>query len=300
MAKKKKNKDKAFRKKAKETGRAIEHTAVEASRKIWLAGIGAYGMAYDVASKGANTATVQSAEMFDDLVKRGGELETDVMALISNNPAVNTASKSAQKVAETSQKVQKKVRERFDARMERMRDLLGLGREGSTADKLASKLEKLEDDVAAATKGALKKGDLMLKKRLSRLSDEIDAYVGDVEADEKPAKAKKKKSAKKAAKKKTVSKTTEAPAAKAKAPVKAKAAPKAAPKPAKIVADDLTKINGVGPAMAKRLADEGVVSFGQLAVLDKDAAEALDAKIGGNGRLIRDAWVSQAKALASA
>lgn len=303
MAKKKKNKDKSFSKKAKETGRAIEHGAVEASRKIWLAGIGAYGMAYDVASKGANNATAQSAEMFEDLVKRGGELETDVMAIISNNPAVTTASKSVQKVADTSQKMQKKVRERFDARMERMRDLLGFGHEGSTADKLASKLEKLEDDVAAATKGALKKGDLMLKKRLSRLSDEIDAYVGDIDADEKPAKAKKKKSAKKAAKKKTVSKTIDAPAVKApapKAPAKAKAPAKVAPKPAKIVADDLTQINGVGPAMAKRLADEGVVSFGQLAVLDKDAAEALDAKIGGNGRLIRDAWVSQAKALATA
>lgn len=290
-----KNKDKSFRKKAKETGRVIESGAVEASRKIWLAGIGAYGMAYDVARTGANTATAQSAEVFEDLVKRGGELETDVMALISDNPVMTTTSKSVQKVVGTSQKLQEKVRERFDVRVERMRDLLGLNREGSTADKLASKLEKLEDDVASATKGALKKGDLMLKKRLARLSDEIDSYVGDVEAEDQPVKAKKKKKSVKKASKKAAPKTEGSTAE-----PKVKKTVKKVVKPVEIVADDLTAINGIGPAMAKKLAAEGFVSFGQLAVLNKDEAEALDAKIGGNGRLIRDAWVSQAKSLTKA
>lgn len=280
---KKIKKDKALRNKARETGKAIESGAVEASRKIWLAGIGAYGMAYDVARSGASTATEQSVEMFEDLVKRGGELETDVMARLTGNTVAQSATKRAKKVVDTSQKLQEKVRERFDARMSRMRDLLGVSREGSTVDKLARKLEQLEDEVASATKGAMKKGDIMLKKRLARLSDEIDAYVGET-ADEKPA-----KKVKKVAKK-----------AKAKAEKPAKAAAKAVKELAEIVADDLTQINGVGPAMAKRLGDEGVVSFQQLAGLNKDEAEALDAKIGGNGRLIRDGWVSQAKTLAKA
>lgn len=293
----KKNKDKSFRKAAKKTGRKIETSAIEASRKIWLAGIGAYGMAYDVARSGANTATEQSAEMFEDLVKRGGELETEVMARISDNPAVHTASRQVQKVVDTSQKLQEKVRDRFDVRMERMRNVLGLSRPGSAADNLARKLEKLEDDVAAATKGALKKGDMMLKKRLSRLSDEIDAYVGDIETAESVAKPKKKKSAKKSAKK-TVAKTETEAAPKAEKPVVEPT--KKVVKPVEIVADDLTAINGIGPAMAKKLSAEGIVAFGQLAVLTKDEAEALDAKIGGNGRLIRDAWVSQAKTLAKA
>lgn len=284
---KKLKKDKTLRNKARETGKAIENSAVEASRKIWLAGIGAYGMAYDVARSGASTATEQSVEMFEDLVKRGGELETDVIARLNDNAVTKSASKGAQRVVDTSQKLQEKVRERFDARMARMRDLLGVNREGSTADKLARRLEQLEDEVAAATKGAMKKGDQMLKKRLARLSEEIDAYVGDA-ADEKPAK-KAKKTVKKAAKK-----------AKAEAEKPVKAAAKAVEETAAIVTDDLTQINGVGPAMAKRLGDEGVVSFQQLAVLNKAEAEALDAKIGGNGRLIRDGWVSQAKTLAKA
>ncbi|MEL7231760.1 MAG: phasin family protein [Pseudomonadota bacterium] len=284
---KKLKKDKTLRNKARETGKALESGAIEASRKIWLAGIGAYGMAYDVARSGASTATEQSVEMFEDLVKRGGELETDVMARLSDNTVTKSASKGAKRVVDTSQKLQEKVRERFDARMARMRDLLGVNREGSTADKLARRLEQLEDEVAAATKGAMKKGDQMLKKRLARLSEEIDAYVGDA-AEEAPVK-KAKKTVKKAAKKTT---------AKAEKPVKAAA--KAVKETAAIVADDLTQINGVGPAMAKRLGDEGVVSFQQLAVLNKAEAEALDAKIGGNGRLIRDGWVSQAKTLAKA
>ncbi|MEM7491898.1 MAG: phasin family protein [Pseudomonadota bacterium] len=277
---KKIKKDKSLRNKARETGKALESGAVEASRKIWLAGIGAYGMAYDVARSGASTATEQSVEVFEDLVKRGGELETDVMARLTDTSVAKSASRGAKRVVDTSQKLQEKVRERFDARMARMRDLLGVSREGSTVDKLARKLEQLEDEVAAATKGAMKKGDQMLKKRLARLSDEIDAYVGD-SADEKPVK-KVKKSVKKAAKKVE---------AKVETPVKAAA---------KVIADDLTQINGVGPAMVKRLADEGVVSFQQLATLSKDEAEVLDAKIDGNGRLIRDAWVSQAKDLSKA
>lgn len=288
---KKIKKDKSLRNKARETGKALESGAVEASRKIWLAGIGAYGMAYDVARSGANTATEQSVEMFEDLVKRGGELETDVMARLTDTSVAKSASRGAKRVVDTSQKLQEKVRERFDARMARMRDLLGVSREGSTVDKLARKLEQLEDEVAAATKGAMKKGDQMLKKRLARLSDEIDAYVGDG-VDEEPVK-KAKKSIKKAAKKAEakVEAEVEAPVAEVEVPVKAAA---------EIIADDLAQINGVGPAMVKRLADEGVVSFQQLATLSKDEAEALDAKIGGNGRLIRDAWVSQAKALSKA
>ncbi len=280
-------KKKKLRKKARKTGRAIEANAVELSRKIWLAGIGAYGMAYDVARSGANVVNDQSAEMFDDLVKRGSSLESEVLVSLGGNPAVTAATRQVQKVTSTSQKLQSQVRDRFDARMNRMRDLLGVNREGSTVDKLARKLEKLEDDVASATKGTVSKADSMLKTRLARLSDEIDRYVGDVEPAKAPAKAKK------SVKKKTVKAAKPAKAKVVKAPKTAKA-----PKTVRKAADDLTVINGVGPAMAKQLVAAGFKTFADIAGLKKADAVALDEKIGARGRLLRDEWVKQAKTLA--
>ncbi|MEO0466195.1 MAG: phasin family protein [Pseudomonadota bacterium] len=284
MAKNKKQKP--LREKARKTGRALESSAVEVSRKIWLAGIGAYGMAYDVARSGATAVNDQSADMFDDLVKRGGELETEVLASIGDNTAVNAASRQVQKVVGTSQKLQETVRDRFDARMERMRSLLGVSRPGSTADNLARRLEQLEDEVAAVTKGTVSKADKMLKKRLARLSDEIDLYVGDVEPDDAPKKPK--KVAKPKAAKKTKAKATKAE--KVVEPVEV----------VDTVEDDLTLINGLGPAMVVKLAEEGITSFAQLAVLKKAEAVALDKKIVARGRMIRNEWVKQAKKLATA
>jgi len=278
MAKETKKSD--MRAKARKKGRAIEAGAVELSRNIWLAGIGAYGMAFQVARSGAVAVNEQSVEMFEDLVKRGSEIETDVMTKIGETSAFTTASKQAQKVADTSHKIQEQVRDRFDARMERMRGLLGINKEGTIGNKLVRGLEKLEDDVATATKGTLKQGDLMLKKRLARLSEEIEAYVGDLEAPEAASEVKDTPKAAKATKKKTTKKKSK--------------------KPKKVKIDDLTVINGVGPAMAKKLNEQGITAFTHLADLRKADAVKLDEKIGARGRLVRDEWVKQAKQLVKA
>lgn len=74
-----------------------------------------------------------------------------------------------------------------------------------------------------------------------------------------------------------------AAAAKKSAP-KAKAAPAAA-----AGSDDLTAINGVGPAAAKKLAEAGITSFAALAAVDVDTFDAVKVKAD---------WVDQAKALA--
>ena len=76
MAKDKKAKAKKTKKseagaKAVKTAKAIEAQSVEMAHKIWLAGVGAYGKAYDTALANANTFNKQSTELFDELVKRG-------------------------------------------------------------------------------------------------------------------------------------------------------------------------------------------------------------------------------------
>lgn len=74
MAKAKDKKTKA-RAKAEKVGKAIEAQSAEMAHKIWLAGVGAYGKAYDTALANAASFNKQSTELFDELVKRGEAIE---------------------------------------------------------------------------------------------------------------------------------------------------------------------------------------------------------------------------------
>lgn len=271
MAKDKKKKAKA-RAKAEQIGKAVEAQTAEMAHKIWLAGVGAYGKAYDTALANANALNKQSAELFDELVKRGEEIESDVKGRFAANEQVHKAAEAMAKANAAAREFEAEARDRFEARMERMRNLLGVENLGLPGSKLAAKLDKLEDEVAeTVAKAKARIGSTDLKARIARLTGEIEAVAEEAGADlAKTAK-------------KTAAKTT-------KAVKKAMAAAKGA--------DDLSMITGVGPAMVKKLNAEGITSFAQIAALKKSDAEALDAKIGARGRVTRDGWVKQAKALA--
>jgi predicted flap endonuclease-1-like 5' DNA nuclease len=64
--------------------------------------------------------------------------------------------------------------------------------------------------------------------------------------------------------------------------------------------DDLRLIKGLGPKVAARLNELGIVRFDQLKALDVDAQAALDAQLGPfAGRMARDRWIEQATLLAN-
>jgi small subunit ribosomal protein S2 len=71
------------------------------------------------------------------------------------------------------------------------------------------------------------------------------------------------------------------------------AAPRGAP-------DDLAKLTGVGPQIVKKLNEHGVFHYWQLAAMTADEAKKLDADLRFNGRITRDKWADQAKALMAA
>jgi small subunit ribosomal protein S2 len=71
------------------------------------------------------------------------------------------------------------------------------------------------------------------------------------------------------------------------------AAPRGAP-------DDLAKLTGVGPQIVKKLNEHGVFHYWQLAAMTEDEAAKLDADLRFNGRITRDNWADQAKALIAA
>ncbi len=64
------------------------------------------------------------------------------------------------------------------------------------------------------------------------------------------------------------------------------------------VADDLTRLIGVGPRTAAALANRGITRFAQLAAWSAEELAAFDAEMSLKGRSLRDAWIDQAKALA--
>ncbi len=99
------------------------------------------------------------------------------------------------------------------------------------------------------------------------------------------------KPAKKAAPKKEA-----APKAEAKAEP-TKAAPKKAAPKAEAGADDLKTLSGVGPALEKKLHEAGVTTFAQIASWGADEIAEFDEKLSFKGRIEREGWVEQAKAI---
>lgn len=93
-------------------------------------------------------------------------------------------------------------------------------------------------------------------------------------------------------------------ALKAKAPAKAKAQPvaeggkkpRAMKAPRKAGADDLKKIEGIGPVLEKACNALGIWHYDQIAKLGADEVAWMDANLKGfRGRVSRDKWVAQAK-----
>ncbi|WP_209596235.1 50S ribosomal protein L21 [Ruegeria sp. HKCCSP351] len=72
----------------------------------------------------------------------------------------------------------------------------------------------------------------------------------------------------------------------------AKKAEAKAEAPATAAADDLTKLNGVGPAAAKKLVEAGIESFAALATLSDEQIAAIETV------KVKPEWVEQAKELA--
>lgn len=76
------------------------------------------------------------------------------------------------------------------------------------------------------------------------------------------------------------------------------AEPVVEPLQAAAVADDLTKLVGIGPKMAASLAEMGVTSFAQIAAWTADDVAKFDEALSLKGRAGRDAWIAQARRFA--
>lgn len=64
-------------------------------------------------------------------------------------------------------------------------------------------------------------------------------------------------------------------------------------------ADDLKALSGVGPALEKKLHENGVTSFAQIAAWTEADVAEMDEKLSFKGRIEREGWIEQAKKLAN-
>jgi predicted flap endonuclease-1-like 5' DNA nuclease len=62
--------------------------------------------------------------------------------------------------------------------------------------------------------------------------------------------------------------------------------------------DDLLRLKGVGPKLARTLMDMGITNYRQIAAWSHEDVAAVDARLGVfSGRIVRDNWVEQARLL---
>ncbi|MDK4703783.1 5' DNA nuclease [Rhizobium sp. CNPSo 4062] len=100
--------------------------------------------------------------------------------------------------------------------------------------------------------------------------------------------------------KKTVKVKVAAPAAAKKVEVAASVAAKPAPPRGRKVAektDDLKRISGIGPKLEQVLNGRGIKRFADIAGWSDADIDRIDGELGFEGRIRRDDWVGQAKAL---
>lgn len=73
--------------------------AEEFARKIWLAGLGAYGKSFDEAQGQYEKLSAEASKLFDDLVVKGQNIETEAKTKIKSTTNVE------ERVAEVRQKL---------------------------------------------------------------------------------------------------------------------------------------------------------------------------------------------------
>lgn len=94
----------------------------------------------------------------------------------------------------------------------------------------------------------------------------------------------------------TPAKKSAKPAARKKAPPQSDSAESQALDPG-TEEDDLKKISGIGPKLENELKASGILTFAQIAGWSARTIDEMDAKLNARGRIRRDEWVRQAKAL---
>ena len=126
------------------------------ARKIWLAGVGAYGRAFTEAQERLDKLADNAGDMFDELVARGEKIEDTVRSRISKTEAGGRVSELVEQARKFGESQRADIEDRVAAVRKTVGEaisapahLLGIGR---TIDKLTKRVEALESQLATTKK----------------------------------------------------------------------------------------------------------------------------------------------------
>jgi poly(hydroxyalkanoate) granule-associated protein len=129
---------------------------LDIARKIWLAGVGAYDR-ISAETQGAVEKLASSAsETFEELVKKGEEVEDRVRSSLGRSPQAEKMSHAMETAAAKAQSFSAEQRAALEARLAKVRETVSetlapwnLPAIGQALEKLAAKVDALSHEVAA-------------------------------------------------------------------------------------------------------------------------------------------------------
>ena len=174
---------------------AAEH---DVARKIWLAGVGAYGRMFDEAQDQVARLSQNASEMFDDLVSRGEKVEDEVRSRITKSNAgarvVKFVEKAQEFGAQRRKAFEKRVRSVRATVAESLQAPMNMFMLGQTVENLAKRVEALtgikttskpakavktvKARAAKATKAVAKAAKAVRKGKMARLPKNIRIVDG--------------------------------------------------------------------------------------------------------------------------
>lgn len=143
--------------KAKKTTETVETTVdTDIARKIWLAGVGAYGRMYTETQGAVEKLATGANEAFDQLVAKGEEVEDKVRETIAKSPRGDRVVSLVGTATDQVRAFRAEQRAALEARIGKVRKTvsetlapLNIGVLGQAMEKLTAQVEQLTVEVAA-------------------------------------------------------------------------------------------------------------------------------------------------------
>ena len=132
-------------KKAKDT--KLTDKASEVAKNIWLAGLGAYGRAFDEAVSQYDKVSKESTKLFDELVEKGRKLDGESHTKLATAKTKTTAS-IEDRISKVRKSVNLSALKVGGADAERLDEL------NAKVDALSEKLDALLDSMGSKPKAA--------------------------------------------------------------------------------------------------------------------------------------------------
>jgi poly(hydroxyalkanoate) granule-associated protein len=129
---------------------------LDIARKIWLAGVGAYGRLYAETAEAVEKLASTANETFDDLVAKGEEVEDRVRKSLAKNPPVEKMAHAVETATAKAQTFTSEQRAHLEERLGKVRETVAeamapwnLPAIGQALEKLSAQVEALTQEVAA-------------------------------------------------------------------------------------------------------------------------------------------------------